>query len=165
MVRHQRRRSSGGVISHWRTLLPFCKAVSMSINGFMSMQPQINIRNMQYIKSDYSALLISLLLLLFLPCYAVLPMIWTVGRYFHISWLTSIYSIYIYILLLATFWQHSLAWEKMHFTWLSMRDGFSNTPSHGKPCEMHSSDWSIIWLFCLTGKPECNCWVLCCGYW
>ena len=69
-------------------------------------------------------------------------------------------SIYIYILLLATFWQHSVAWEKMHFTWFSRRAGFSptrhqilpsprrgsgqntvrsweKTPSPGKPCEMH----------------------------
>ena len=37
-------------------------------------------------------------------------------------------SIYIYVLLLlATFWQHSVTWEKMHFTWFSRRDGFSPT--------------------------------------
>ena len=70
-------------------------------------------------------------------------------------------SIYIYILLFATFWQHCVAWEKMHFTWFSRGDGvFShsspnpalaatrlwagygelvgeNSISPGKPCKMH----------------------------
>ena len=70
-------------------------------------------------------------------------------------------SIYIYVLLLATFWQYSVAWEKMHFTWFSRRYGvFShssgnpalaatrlwagygelvgeNSISPGKPCKMH----------------------------
>ena len=33
-------------------------------------------------------------------------------------------SIYIYVLLLATFWQHSVSWEKMHFTRFSRKYGF-----------------------------------------
>ena len=65
------------------------------------------------------------------------------GRYaFHIvfqerwSFLTRAHIIYtspplhIYVLLLATFWQHSVACEKMHFSWFSRRDGVF---SHSSP--------------------------------
>ena len=53
-------------------------------------------------------------------------------------------SIYIYILLLATFWQHSVAWEKMHFTWFSRRDGFSPTRHQIMPSPRRGSGQDTV---------------------
>ena len=65
-------------------------------------------------------------------CYAVLPMIWTGGRYFHLSWLAPVYSKWQLLSVCCCksvcFGKISdVAWEKMHFTWFSRRDGFSPT--------------------------------------
>ena len=53
-------------------------------------------------------------------------------------------SIYTYVLLLAAFCQHSVAWEKMHFTWFSRRDGFSPTRHQILPSTLRGSGQDTV---------------------
>ena len=75
--------------------------------------------------------------------------------------------IYIYALSLATFWQHSLAWEKMHFTWFSRRNGCSPTRHQILPllknhvkCIYSGSNWLYLKGNTRDGLSGINCHVV-----
>ena len=110
----------------------------------------IVIDTVKSVLKEYPNFLLRWNLSLLLPCYAVLPMIWTGGRYFHLSWLAPVYSKWQLLSVCCCcksvcFGNISdVAWEKMHFTWFSRRDGFSPTRHQILPSPLRGSGQDTV---------------------